>query len=47
VGPAIWTARHQGGVPAEVIAVAGDPLQDIQALRRLSFVMKGGVVYRR
>jgi len=34
-------------VPAEVIAVTGDPLQDIQALRRLSFVMKGGVVYRR
>jgi len=29
-----------------VIAVDGDPLKDIAALRRVVFVMKGGVVYK-
>jgi imidazolonepropionase-like amidohydrolase len=29
-----------------VIAVPGDPLQDISVLARVSFVMKNGVVYR-
>ncbi len=32
---------------ADVIAVPGDPLQDIGALEKVQFVMKGGVVYRR
>ncbi len=32
---------------ADVIAVPGDPLQDISALEKVQFVMKGGVVYRR
>ena len=31
---------------ADVIAVPGDPLQDVTLLRRVGFVMKGGVVYR-
>jgi len=35
------------GFFADVVAVPGDPLQDIAALTRVSFVMKGGVVYRK
>jgi imidazolonepropionase-like amidohydrolase len=35
------------GYFADVIAVPGDPLQDIGALKKVSFVMKGGVVYRK
>jgi len=31
---------------ADIIAVPGDPLQDIDVLQEVSFVMKGGVVYR-
>jgi imidazolonepropionase-like amidohydrolase len=35
------------GYFADVIAVPGDPLQDIGALQNVSFVMKGGVVYKK
>ncbi len=35
------------GYFADVIAVPGNPLQDIGVLRKVDFVMKGGVVYRR
>jgi len=35
------------GYFADVIAVAGDPLQDIGTLQNVSFVMKGGVVYKK
>ncbi|HEY6301818.1 MAG TPA: amidohydrolase family protein [Terriglobales bacterium] len=35
------------GFYADVIAVPGDPLQDISVLARVSFVMKNGVVYRK
>ncbi len=34
------------GYYADVIAVEGDPLQDISALKRVRFVMKNGTVYR-
>lgn len=31
---------------ADIIAVEGDPLQDVTTLERVKFVMKGGVVYK-
>ena len=34
------------GYEADIIALDGDPLKDITAVRRVSFVMKGGVVYK-
>ena len=35
------------GYLADVIAVPGDPLQDIGVLQNVEFVMKGGAVYRK
>lgn len=34
------------GLDADVIAVAGDPTKEIEALRHVVFVMRGGVVFR-
>ena len=36
----------QAGAWADIIAVEGNPLQDITALERVKFVMKGGAVVR-
>jgi len=37
----------EAGKFADLIAVKGDPLKDVTELERVSFVMKGGVVYKR
>jgi len=34
------------GMQADIIALDGDPVKDITAVRRVVFVMKGGVVYK-
>jgi imidazolonepropionase-like amidohydrolase len=36
----------KAGYLADIIAVPGDPLADISVLQKVSFVMKGGTVYR-
>ncbi len=35
------------GYLADVVAVSGDPLQDLSAVQNVNFVMKGGVVYKK
>lgn len=34
------------GLQADLIAVAGNPLEDVSVLRRIAFVMKGGKVFK-
>jgi imidazolonepropionase-like amidohydrolase len=44
-----WAARVgsvEKGKLADLIAVSGDPLEDVSELERVKFVMKGGVVIR-
>ncbi|MFN7994424.1 MAG: amidohydrolase family protein [Bryobacteraceae bacterium] len=36
----------QPGFYADIVAVPGNPVKDISVLQKVSFVMKGGVVYR-
>ncbi len=35
------------GYLADIVAVPGDPLQDVGVLQNVTFVMKGGVIYRK
>ncbi|MGV8929882.1 MAG: amidohydrolase family protein [Brevundimonas sp.] len=38
--------RIAAGMPADLIAVSGDPLTDVTELERVRFVMRSGMVYR-
>jgi len=37
----------EAGYLADVIAVPGDPLENIEVLQKVGFVMKGGVIYKK
>ncbi len=37
----------ESGYYADIVAVPGDPLEDVSVLSNVSFVMKGGVVYKK
>jgi imidazolonepropionase-like amidohydrolase len=40
------TGAVAAGYFADVIAVEGDPLEDVSVLENVTFVMKGGQVYK-
>jgi imidazolonepropionase-like amidohydrolase len=46
LGVADTIGSVQKGRYADIVAVPGDPLQDAGQFEHVSFVMKGGVVYR-
>ena len=37
----------EAGYWGDVIAVSGDPIEDISVLKNVSFVMKGGAIYKK
>ena len=37
---------NRAGKLADIVAVRGDPIADISELTRVSFVIKGGTIYR-
>ena len=44
-----WESRVgtlSAGKLADIVAVPGDPTRDVKALESVSFVMKGGVVFK-
>ena len=47
LGIAAEAGSIEPGKRADLIAVSGDPLADVTALKRVSFVMKDGVVHKR
>ncbi len=46
IGDSADIGSVQPGRYADIVAVAGDPLQDVTVLEHVTFVMKGGVVYK-
>jgi imidazolonepropionase-like amidohydrolase len=42
--------KHLGSLTAnkwaDIVAVSGDPLKDIETIQKVVFVMKNGIVYR-
>lgn len=46
LGSADKIGQLKPGFFADIIAVSGNPLEDIAATQKVSFVMKGGVVYK-
>jgi imidazolonepropionase-like amidohydrolase len=38
--------RIRPGLLADLVAVTGDPMQDVRAVRQVQLVMKGGVLYK-
>ena len=46
LGAADKVGSVQAGRYADIVAVAGDPLHDADQFEHVSFVMKGGIVYR-
>jgi imidazolonepropionase-like amidohydrolase len=47
MGLAGETGALKPGMMADIIAVEGNPLEDISRLSRVAFVMKDGVIYKR
>src|ERR1017187_3808399 len=46
LGMADWIGSRAEGKEADIVAVDGNPLDDITAVRRVVFVMKHGRVYK-